>query len=164
MGKNKKGSLTNVSPIQDTVILENELKAVEKLLDSGSNISSELDTVVTPTENAVEVSPTENVVEVSPTENAVEVTLTENAGEVLLTENVGEVLLTENAGEVLLTENVGEVTVTENAGEVTATENAGEVKTENALIEIGINSVENNDDVQVDSVNKSCNRRLCSML
>ena len=155
MGKNKKGSLTNVSPIQDTVILENELKAVEKLLDSGSNISSELDTVVTPTEN---------VVEVTPIENAVEVTLTENVVEVTPIENVGEVTLTENVGEVTLTENVGEVTPSENVGEVTPSENVGEVKTENALIEIGINSVENNDDVQVDSVNKSCNRRLCSML
>jgi len=146
MGKNKKGSLTNVSPIQDTVILENELKAVEKLLDSGSNISSELDTVVTPTENVVEVTPIENAVEVT------------------LTENVVEVTPIENVGEVTLTENVGEVTLTENVGEVTPSENVGEVKTENALIEIGINSVENNDDVQVDSVNKSCNRRLCSML
>ena len=119
MGKNKKGSLTNVSTVHETVILENDVKPIEKLLDSGSNIPSELDTVVT-------------------------------------TENVVEVLVTENVGEVLVTENVVEVTVTENVGEVTVTENP--------LIEIGINSVEKKDELEVDGVNKSCNRRLCSML
>ncbi len=137
MGKNKKGSLTNVSTVHETVILENNVKPIEKLLDSGSNIPSELDTVVT-TENVVEVLVTENVVEVTATENVVEVTATENVGEVTATENVVE------------------VTVTENVGEVT--------RTENALIENGINSVEKKDELEVDSVNKSCNRRLCSML
>jgi len=155
MGKNKKGSLTNVSTVHETVILENDVKPIEKLLDSGSNIPSELDTVVT-TENVVEVLVTENVGEVLVTENVVEVTATENVVEVTATENVGEVTVTENVGEVLVTENVVEVTVTENVGEVTVTENP--------LIEIGINSVEKKDELEVDGVNKSCNRRLCSML